>query len=59
MNQGLRKLRIGSRAVGEQVGDGFRGSQGGDAHSEMSGIKKLSWKMEEGANTSLFCTRKP
>ena len=30
-----------------------------DAHTEMSGIKKLSWKMEEGATTSFFCTRKP
>ena len=34
-------------------------SLGGNAHSEMSGIKKLSWKIEEGVNTSLFCTRKP
>ena len=59
MNQGLRKLRIGPCAVGEQLRGGFGGSPGGDAHAEMSGIKKLSWKMEEGATTSLFCTRKP
>lgn len=45
--------------LGGQLREGFGGSLGGDAHAEMSGIKKLSWKMDEGATTSLFCTRKP
>lgn len=34
-------------------------ARGGAAHSEMSGITKSSWKMDVGANTSFFRTRRP